>query len=161
MERSSRAAEKQQLLLRMPPLVVELEVEPKVPARRGLLRERAQRRLEARLLEDVRMQVEDGIAQLPDGVEQRRVRPGERRMRLRLPCLLELVPGRQQVLDRMVVERLGERLALALLGLERVREQARALVREALDELRAPREEQREKDARDTDPREEPRLGER
>ena len=148
----------EQLLLRVPPLAVELEVEPKVSAHRRLLGERAQRGLEARLLEDVRVQVEDGVAQLPDGVEQRRVGPFERRMGLRLLRLLELVANREQVLDRMVVERLRERLALSLLGLERVREQARALVRQALDQLRAAREKQGKKDACDTDPREEPRL---
>ena len=47
-------------------------------------------------------------------------------MRERLARLLELVARREQVLDRVVVERLGERLALALLGRERVGEQARA-----------------------------------
>ena len=130
--RSSRAAEKSSCSCGWRPSY-ELEVEPKVSEHRRPLGDRAQRGLEPRLLEDVRVQVEDRVAQLAHGLAQRRVGPVERRVGLRLARLLELVPGREQVLDRVVVEGLGERLALSLLGLERVREQARALVRQALD----------------------------
>ena len=104
------------------------------------------------------MEVEDGLAQLPDGLGERVVGAGERRMGERLACLLELVPRREEVLDRVVVESLGKRLALPLLGLERVGEQPRAGLGEAGDELGPPGEQHREEHAGDADPGEEPGL---
>ena len=79
-------------------------------------------------------------------------------MRERLAGFLELVARREQILDRVIVERFGERLALALLGGERVREQARSFLGEAGDELRPPGEQHREEHAGDADPGEEPGL---
>ena len=77
------------------------------------------------------------------------------------PHFLEHVAHGEEVLESMVVQRVGERLALALLGLERVGEQLRPHLREVLDELRPPGEHQREEDAGDADPGEEPGLGRR
>ena len=56
---------------------VEVETESEASSGGCLLGDRAQRRFEPRRLEDVRMEVEDGLAQLPDGLGQRRVRPGQ------------------------------------------------------------------------------------
>ena len=61
------------------------------------------------------MELEDRLAELLDGHGERRVGAIERRVRRRLGRLLELVPRGQQVLHGVVVERLGERLPLALL----------------------------------------------
>ena len=147
-----------ELLLRMTVLVVQIELQLEARAARRLLGDRAERRLEPGLLEHVRVEVEDGLAQLPDRLGERGVGAVERGMRERLARLLELVARREQVLDRVVVQGLGERLALALLGLERVREQPRPRLGEPGDELGSAREQQREEDAGDADPGEEARL---
>ena len=81
------------------------------------------------------MEVEDGLAQLSRRGDQRGVGPRQRRVGRRLGCLLELVSGGEEVLDRVVVERLRERLALALLGLEGVRQESRAVCGETRREL--------------------------
>ena len=104
------------------------------------------------------MEVEDGFAQLPDGLGERGVGTVERGMRERLARFLELVARREQILDRVIVERFGECLALSLLGGERVREQARSGLGETGDELGPPGEQHREEHAGDPDPGEEPGL---
>ena len=121
-----------ELLLGMAVGVPEVELELELCARRGALGERPQGRVEPGLVEDVRMEVEDRVTQLPDRLCERVVRALERGMgRPGLARLLELVPRRQQVLDRVVVQGLGERLALALLRVPRVREQPRSAPRRA------------------------------
>ncbi len=105
-------------------LVAQLELEVEAPLARGLLGDGAQRRLEPGLLEDVGMQLEDRLPDLPDRLGERVVRPAKGGMDARLLRFLELVARREQVLQRLVVQRLGQRLPLTLLGVERVREQA-------------------------------------
>ena len=131
-----------------------MQVEPQVEVRAGrhLLGDRAQRGVEAGLLQHVRMEVEDGLAELPHGLGQRRVRPGERGVGQHLARLLQVVARGEQVLDGVVVQRLGQRAALALLRLERVREQGGALLGQPLDGGRAAGQQQREQDAADADP---------
>ena len=73
------------------------------------------------------MELEDGVAELPDGLGDRGVGSVERGMGERLGRLVELVARREQVLERVVVQRFGQRPALAFLGPERVGEQPRAL----------------------------------
>ena len=99
---------------------VQVEPQPAASAGGGLLRDGAERGLEPRRLEDVGVEVEDRLAELPRRGDERGVRPREGRVRDRLARLLQLVPGGEEVLDGVVVQRLGERLALALLRLERV-----------------------------------------
>ena len=99
------------------------------------------------------MEVEDGFAQLPDGLGERGVGTVERGMRERLAGFLELVPRGEQILDRVIVERFGQRLALSLLGGERVGEQTRSGLGEAGDELCPPGEQHREEHAGDARPR--------
>ena len=54
------------------------------------------------------MQVEDRATQLPDRCRHSRIGTIEGRVRGDLVRLLDLVPSRQEVLERLVVERLGE-----------------------------------------------------
>lgn len=70
----------------------------------------------------------------------------------RLADLLQLVPGREHVLHRVVVERLGQPPPLSLLGCEGVCEQAGAVVGEPRDELRPSVQQQREEHAGGADP---------
>jgi hypothetical protein len=69
------------------------------------------------------MQRRDGLANLPDGLDERVLGATKSRVRDRLAGLLEVVTRREQVLQRLVVQSLGEGLALALLRFERVGEQ--------------------------------------
>ena len=98
-------------------MVVQVEVEAEAAARGGVLGDRPQRGLEPRFLEDVRVQLEHRIPQLSHRLGDRGVGAVERRVGGRLRRLLELVAGREEVLDGVVVECLRERLALALLCL--------------------------------------------
>ena len=101
----------------------------RVAARRRLLvADRAQRRLEAADLQLHRVQVEHHLADLGDGVREpvadapevllvaggRRAQPGD------------VVAEREQVLQRAVVQGLGDRAARAVLGVERERHQPAA-----------------------------------
>ena len=82
------------------------------------------------------MKVEDRVAELLDRLCDGAVGAGERRMRGQsLAGLLELVANREQVLDRLVVKCLGERLAFSLLRLERVSQEAGAVDGEPPHEL--------------------------
>ena len=139
----------------------EVEVERDPRARRGLLRERADRDGKPGLLEHVRVELDHGVSQLPDRLHERRVGAIQRRMRCRLAGLLQLVARRQEVLERVVVQGLGEHAALPLLRVQRVREQPRALRGQLLDEGRTSRQHQRQQRAGGADPREEAGLGER
>ena len=116
-------------------------------------------RLEARLLEHVRVQLEHGLAQLRNRVDDRIVRPRDGRMGRLAAHVLELVAREEQVLDRMVVQRLRERPSLALLGLKRVGQQAGASVCQASDLLGSLGEQRGEQHARHADPGEEAGLG--
>ena len=147
-----------ELLLRVPPGIAQVELEVQAPALGGASGERAERCLEPGLVEDVRMQVEDGVAELPHGLRQRLVRAAESRVRDRLGDLREQVADGEQILEGVVVERVGERLPLALLRLECVVEQLRPRFRELLDEPGPAGEHHREEDAGDPDPGEEPGL---
>ena len=142
-----------QLLLRMAGRVCRIEPQLQVRATCCLSADRAQRRLEPALLEHVRVQVEDRLAQLSNGLGERVVGAVQSGVRERLARLLEFVARRQQVLDRVIVQRLGERLALALLGRERVREQARPLLGEPGNERSSSGEQHREQHAARPRPR--------
>ena len=91
-----------------------MEVEPQLEAAaaRRVPGDRPERGLEPGLVEDVRVELEDRVAQLRHALREGVVCAAECGMRQRLPGLLELVAGRQQVLDRLVVQGLGERLPL-------------------------------------------------
>ena len=149
-----------ELLLRMTRLVVKIELQLQVRPGRRLSTERTQRRLESAFLEHVRVEVEDGLAQLSDRLGERGVGAVQRGVRERLSRFLELVARREQILDRVIVERFGERLPLALLRGERVGKQPRPVLGEAGDELGSPREQHREEHAGDPDPGEISGLGE-
>ena len=105
------------------------------------------------------MELEHRFSELSNGVRQRGVRPLERWMTDRFAGLFELVACGEQVLDRLVVERLRERLPLALLGFEGVGEQPRPALGEARDLRRAAVEQERKPDARGSDPGQEAGLG--
>ena len=77
------------------------------------------------------MELDDRLPKIRDGLRDRGVGSREGRMRRRLGRLLQLVARREQVLDRVVVQRLGERLTLALLGCQRVRPSVAAVPRRA------------------------------
>ena len=104
------------------------------------------------------MELEHGVAQLVDRLCERLVGAAQRGVGTRLGDVLELVPGGEEVLERVVVQRLGERPPLALLRGQRLGEQPRAARRESRDELGAPREHQREDEAGEPDPGEEAGL---
>ena len=74
-------------------------------------------------------------------------------MARRLLCLLERMPRGEEVLDRGVVERLGERLPLALLGADGLGHQAFALVGELDHTVCPPPQDGREQQCRGRDPR--------
>lgn len=113
-----------ELLARMAVSIGELEIHVDAGAVRGLLRNRSERGFEARLLEDVRVQLEDRLAQLSNRDDERVVCPTESRVLLHLSRLLELVARGQEILDRIVVKRIGQRFPFALLRLERIGEQS-------------------------------------
>ena len=151
-EQLARGREDEHLDARVAVLVAKVELEREAGARRRLLRDGAERRLHARLLEHVRVQLGDRVPQLPHGVHESPVGSLERGMRRRLGDLLELMARREEILERVVVERLGEDPALPLLRLERVGEEARALLCEPAHLLGAPAELEGEEGTGEADP---------
>ena len=107
-EQLARGAEEQDLLS-MPLRMGEVEVDAEAAAAGRPLPRGAQRGLESGLLENVGVQLEYGLAELGDRRLDRGVRTAERLGRVAsVRGLLEIVPRREQVLDRMVVEPLGQ-----------------------------------------------------
>ena len=111
-----------------PSAEVEVELEPaRAGGGAGVLPDR---RREPGLLEQVRVEVGDRSAQLGDRRRDRRVRARLRAVRSRLGRHVEVVAGREQVLDRAVVQILRQLPALPLLGRQRLGDEALALGRE-------------------------------
>ena len=111
-----------------------------------------QGRLEAPLLQHQRMQIRDDLAQLSDRREDGRLRAIEGWVVDGLGDLLEIVPRREQILERGVVEGFGERLAFSLFRTHRVGEQLARLQGELADLAGPASEDEREKRRRDGDP---------
>src|SRR5919198_3217881 len=114
----------EQVLVRVRASIAEVAVEPKASAACRPPPDRRKRGPQSGLLEHVGMELEHGLAEFVHRLRERSLSTEERRVVVALAHLLELVPDRQEILDRVVVELLGEQLALALLGAERIREQA-------------------------------------
>ncbi len=113
--------------------VSQVEPQLQVCSARRPLRERAKRGLEPGFLEHVRVEVEYGIAQLPDRLHERLVGASESGMGDRFADFLEYVTHGEEVLESMIVERVRERLAFTLLRFERVAEQVRPRLGQLLD----------------------------
>ena len=111
----------------MPIRVVEVEVERKAAVLAAWLAT-VGRRLEAGLVDDVGVQLEDRRAQFADGGDEGGICAAQGRVK-NASGLVDLVPRREQVLDRLM-ERLGKCLALALLGRQRVGQQPSAALGE-------------------------------
>ena len=123
------------------------------------LRVRAERSFEPGFVEHVRMKIEDGIAQLAYCLHEGLVGGCEGGIGSLLAVdLFEDVADGEEVLEGVIVKCVRERLAFTLLRVERVAEQARSHLGELLDKSRPPGEQQRQENACDADPREEPRL---
>ena len=104
------------------------------------------------LLEQVRVQVGDGPAQLGHGRRDRRVRARLGPVRRGLRRQVEVVAGGEQVLDRAVVQILRELPALPLLGRQRLGDEPLALRREQAHRGVAAGQEQREQRHREAEP---------
>jgi len=104
-----------ELFLRVTLAVPEVEVQLELGTCRRLNGNGADGRFEPRFVEDVRMEIEDRLAELMHGQRERVVGSAERRMTRRgaLSDLLELVAGGEQVLGRPAVQRLGGRFSRA------------------------------------------------
>ena len=145
----------EQHLLRVPPGIGEVEPDAERPAPRRTLAGSPQRGFEARLLEHVRMELEHRLPQLGDRRLDGRVGSGERLVRLERPSLghlLEVVASREQVLDRLVVEPLGERAALTLAGAQRLGDQPAPPLGELGDRSRSLLEHGRQEHGGEPDP---------
>ena len=105
------------------------------------------------------MQLEYGLAELGDRRLDRGVRTGERLGRVAsVRGLLEIVPRREQVLDRMVVEPLGQDAALPLAGAQGLGDQPAPTLGELGDLPGSPLEHRRQEHGRKTDPEHVARL---
>ena len=98
------------------------------------------------------MKLEDGLPQIRDRLSQGVVGARQSRMGRGLGSLLQLVARREQVLDGVVVQGLGERLTLALLGRQRVHHQALPCLGELVDAVGSTLEDRREEHRGQADP---------
>ena len=80
------------------------------------------------------MKVEDGVAQLCHRLGESLVGAGDFPVRDALADLLEHVTNGKEILESVIVQRVRQSLALALLRLQCVAEQPRPHLREMLDE---------------------------
>ena len=106
------------------------------------------------------MEVGDRAAQLRDRGRDGRVGARFGAVGIRLGRHIEVVAGGEQVLDRAVVQILRELPALALLGGERLRDEALPLCREQPHGGLAPRQQQGEEGQREPEPGQVGRLDE-
>ncbi len=106
-------------------------------------------------VEHLRVELEDRLTEVVERLAERLLGAPERRVVDDLRRLLHVVAGGEQVLDRVVVEPLGERLALALGGVQRVGEELLAHDGEVGDPPRPPGEDGREQHSGEPDPGEE------
>ena len=95
--------------------------------------ERAERRRQPGMVEDIWVELEDFPAQLRHRLVDRAARTLERRVAARAVVIDELLPSDRERLHRLVVQQLGQPAPLALLGGQRVRGELAALLREAGD----------------------------
>ena len=98
------------------------------------------------------MQLDHRLAQLGDGRVDRRVGAGKRLGDAVPTRLLEVVPGREQVLDRVVVKAFRQRSALPLAGAERLGDQSAAPFGELGERPRTLLEHRREQHRGEPDP---------
>ena len=112
---------------------VELDRNRQPPSGRCRVGEPAQRARQAGVLEHGRVQLGHGGAQQPRALRQCKLQPGERLGVGTLPGVLEVMPRPQQVLQRAVVELLGERPALAILGAHQLPDQIGAIFEQVTD----------------------------
>jgi hypothetical protein len=119
----------EQLLVRASRHGLRVKAQPETTAAGRPVPDRGERSLQTGRVEDVRVQLEQGLAQVLDGFLQRTIRPRQGGPVEVLGRLLQVVSRRQQVLDRGVVEGLGQGLPLALLGGYRLSHQPLALLR--------------------------------
>ena len=110
------------------------------------------RRREPGLLEQVRVKIGDRSAQLGHRRRDRRVRACLRPVRRRPGRHVEVVAGREQVLDRAVVQILRQLPALPLLGRQRLGDEPLALCREHAYRRVAARQQQRQQRHREAEP---------
>ena len=89
---------------------------------------RGERRAQAGVIQHVRMQLEDLAAEPLDGDRERGVGAAVGVLVVAAMMVAQLLASHQEVLDRLVVQQLGQPLALALLRGQRLRDQPSALV---------------------------------
>ena len=157
-EQLAREREDELLLPRGQARLVDLDLRVGVGAARRRLGMGGQRGAQAGVVQDVGMQLEDLAAELVDSCGQRIVGAAVGVLVVAPMVVAQLVPGQQQVLDRLVVQHLGEASALAFLGGERLGEQPAALVGSRADPPIACTEQRRQHDGRRSGPREVQRV---
>ncbi|HEX5899922.1 MAG TPA: hypothetical protein VFY32_11035 [Solirubrobacteraceae bacterium] len=119
---------------------------------------RGERRAQAGVVEHVGVQLEDLAAQLIDGLGQRGIGAPVGVLVVAAMMIAQLLAGQQQVLDRVIVQELGQALALALLGGQGLGHQPPALVGVRADPPVARAEDRREQDRPGPCPQQEQRV---
>ena len=112
---------------------VELDRDRRPPGGRRRVGELAQGARQAGVLEHGRMQLRRGGAQQPRALRERKLQAGERLGVGTLAGVLEVMPRPQQVLQRAVVQTLGEHPALAILGAHQLPDQVGAILEQVTD----------------------------
>ena len=97
------------------------------------------------------MEIANGVAELINREPHTRLRTLECRQ-VAGASFSKLLAGGQEVLQRVVVERIGDALLGALLGVDRLGDQYAARVSELKDPATAVCEQRRQHDCRDADP---------
>ena len=133
---------------------VDLDVGREAPAASGALGHGLQGGAQAGLVEQVRVQVEHRLAELDDGLVEALAHEVERGVVARA----ELLPGGEQVLQRVVVQRLGQPAARRVLGRQRLGDEPAAAAGEVLHVAVAPGEHRRQERRRGAHPEQEERL---
>ena len=134
---------------------VDLDVGREAAAAPGALGHRLQRGAQPGLVEQVRVQVEHRLAELDDRLVEALAHQVDRRVVARA----ELLAGGEQVLQRVVVQRLGQPPARRVLGRQRLGDEPPPAAGEVLHVAVAPGQHRREERRRGAHPEQEERLG--